>query len=596
MLIRIAYFIMQNYTLQSHQTLSEISQINLAFHDLIILSQPGTGKTYWALHTLPLLFPEQKILVLVPYQSIAKQKSEEYQIHGVYAGSRANQDKIQIAVYDCLDLSNTILVIDEYHQLTLSQNYRQPALERILERCETSYKNIFLSGTKVKSYHPQLRSIEEIYVIPDVKKEIEYVAVKPKDILQSIMKRLNSEHVNVVYMNKRQTCEVYAKYVQELGFSPRVLSSENKNSEEFQYILKNKKFPENINVIFTTAVFSEGIDIYEERPISLFHVTHDDPASIKQVLSRFRNRYPEQFFVVYRKDPSIDHFYCPSKQYFEQLEKEALQLATAINLVKDSFKQKAEFAKKIRTDLMFDKGLLIKEKENEYLPSYSGISYLIRQREVRAFYKNEKSLEREMKRYGMICIRVEQDSDILECPGLLKELKSEKKEEVIEQQKQYVELSEQAGTKVTKVFQERVQQMKEVVEEYLPVEKINEIVKRVVEMTQGSSQKLNLAKKQLEMYVQLTYKKVDPFFAALRETILQHQEFVTHELLPEIQQVYKEFGMYCTVRLNEYHIMQIVKSFVQVKRIKKKVHDEYQNYYRIISDNPLEGLLKEVNV
>ena len=71
--------------------------------------------------------------------------------------------------------------------------------------------------------------------------------------------------LNVIYLNRVQTIIVYAKYLEECGYKTFIMSSENKNSDEFLKVLNTKRFPEDVNVILTTAVFSEGIDIEDER-------------------------------------------------------------------------------------------------------------------------------------------------------------------------------------------------------------------------------------------------------------------------------------------------------------------------------------------
>ena len=589
--------IMQNYTLESNKTLSDIS-VNLSKKYTTIISQTGSGKTYWAIHTLPLLFPDKRIILLVPFQSIAKQKSEAYSIHGVYAGSRANQDTLQIAVYDCLnqfdDLSNTILVVDEYHHLTLSQNYRQPALEHLLERSEEAFKTIFLTGTKVSSYHPIFRlESEEVYVTSEKDQSINYIAVKPKHILQSIHNRLKSDMLNVVYLNRVQTIIVYAKYLEECGYKTFIMSSENKNSDEFLKVLNTKRFPEDVNVILTTAVFSEGIDIEDEREINLMMVSHEDPAFIRQVVGRFRSKKPSSFYVFYRKDPSIDHAYCDADKLYERLQKEAELLSSSLNIVTKAFKSQKEALKELRMNLLFDKQLLVKERE-EYEIAYSGISYLIRKKQVSIYFRNEKSLKREMGKYKMYLVNIEEDTEDLELPSLLKELKQEEKENTTTQQLQSLIPNVNPPAKVTKTFIEKCNTIKETVSNYFTEEKVQEILTRVVQAANGSAQKLNTFMKQLTCEVQLKLGQSDPMITSLYHALKQKTRQTSKEIHQIVQRIYSEFNMYDWVKVTERQSVSILKMLFKIRRTSELRGKETVNCYEIVNDNPLSLIGVEI--
>ena len=154
---------MKKIELSSNETLTDYGEeIVQAIHknkEIMIVSPTGTGKTYLTSKELINHFPGHQIAIFAPLTSIVKQ-IEIDKIPTIYKSSNivdlnnAVTSPVFFGTYDAaihLESWNPekplILIVDEYHSLINSIEYRNEAVQAVQNLAKKAAKIIYLTAT-----------------------------------------------------------------------------------------------------------------------------------------------------------------------------------------------------------------------------------------------------------------------------------------------------------------------------------------------------------------------------------------------------------------------------------------------------------------
>ena len=344
------------HTLEKNQYLSDLD-LKIAHNKMTLLTAPtGTGKTTFTMETL--LKQYETIILLVPAIFKVKELQAEYgtskKINGMatkahykfFYDEKVPSEKelngfkgVIISTYDKFtkidDLlspqhkQDVLLVIDECHKLYSVGSFRDVALNPIIISLqENKYSNVLLLTAtitferwdtlevrlqchhQVSVRHPvkhrlkmiELRSSHKYAFVQLLLDRNDAIQAKRKKVTQGDDTLLIAKKKIIVRINSRIKCEQLAEFL-ELHHKLKcmVVHSKNKQNELVDQLFTKQKIPSDIDVVFTTSILDEAVNInnYDEEMDSLFIVGRQaHPEEIVQFMGRLRNASVPCFLVI----------------------------------------------------------------------------------------------------------------------------------------------------------------------------------------------------------------------------------------------------------------------------------------------------------
>lgn len=326
---------------------------------LLINAQTGTGKTTSLMNAALQLATQNELseyyIFTAPTVNLCEQiaqnhpngtilltgsvkRKEELINQHIGEGNRVfitTYDQAEMLVSHLKLLNNTSkynLIIDEYHRLIAdyNKNFRKKTMASLYKLQQKAKSVIALSGT------PQLILLDSFDSLITVERSakplfnefsiVSFPKKMPlaKCLLPYIYRRVNDGHKVIVFLQSVKRNKALADKLNENSISAiNIDSSIGKDNDAYRSIVELGRFPENIDVIFTTSLLAEGIsiNIEEHEKIEVIVVAHKfsnffSPLTIEQISNRIRQPYAR--FSIFTENPS-DFENCNSMLYnYEQ--------------------------------------------------------------------------------------------------------------------------------------------------------------------------------------------------------------------------------------------------------------------------------------
>lgn len=332
----------KTYSLPEGRYLTDLKMTPLAENISLVIAPTGIGKTTWTMKKLRKEFPI--VWMLVPsvlkvqeleteWKSYSFKKKKRYRFFS--ENKLPNSDDLStfngviVSTYDKFErihyaLSNvqkqqSLLVLDECHKLYSVGSFRDSALTPIIHALQKRvYKNV-LALTATFTFD-RWRVLD----IPiDIKHTVSKVNPKSVDLTiqylskgdqysfihklvaridQLKLKNQQSKKI-IVRVNNRKRCEGLAEYLNQFhGVNSLVVHSRNKNKADVQDIFDAQKIPEHIQVVITTSILDEAVNINNstEEIDSVFIVGKTaHPEEIIQFIGRLRYAKVPCFLILH---------------------------------------------------------------------------------------------------------------------------------------------------------------------------------------------------------------------------------------------------------------------------------------------------------
>lgn len=321
----------------------------------LLKASTGTGKSTLVIETL---MPQQHVIMLCPKVSQVKQLKKMYADKGIifcYGTMKFKNDELStnhiVATYDQLAKiksyirSDTILVVDEVHQLYSAGRYRGKALNEVLNFIQKKYvsKVLLMSATLTMELFDKLSlSIDHIYQVTQKKPVQRHIILQkyehdlnPINFLINrveLIKSTNSKRIIFVRINDKKKAEEYRYFLEQRGISTLVVNRERQGNEAIVDMINSSRLSTEYSVILTTSVWDEAINFLNtDDEIDSIHIlggnTHVD--EITQFIGRTRDANPPIYIHL---DPKIDNFIIKDMNAFHRIHVASIDTEYANNL------------------------------------------------------------------------------------------------------------------------------------------------------------------------------------------------------------------------------------------------------------------------
>lgn len=269
----------------------------LKYKRSLLIAPTGSGKTYTILKMFKdmekiLKKQNKKVCFIVPNATQVQQIQEEYKIKGAWHNADQdiifNQNTISCYTWDKFgkieeDLSNTIVLLDEVHQI-YTDMYRKYKIDKMIENLSKCNIRIDITATPskldFKVYDYILEYKQKIQTEYKIKV---YKHIDRQEVLNIIN---NSKGKVAVFENDITNLE---KYVKDSNKKGDIINANNKDTNvTYQNIVKNSVLGD-INLLCNTSVIVAGVNINEPNMTDIVLIDVKDVAQIKQYIARFRD-------------------------------------------------------------------------------------------------------------------------------------------------------------------------------------------------------------------------------------------------------------------------------------------------------------------
>lgn len=325
----------QEISLNEGQMISDILPL-LEDGTTLLKAPTGTGKSTFVMQTL---MAGQHVIMLCPKVSQVQQLESMYQDKGIifcHGKFTATQEELSnnhiVATYDQLPKieayirPETILVVDEVHQLYSAGNYRGKALLHVIHGLLTEkVKKILLMSATITE---DLLSCIGLPIIDHYYQITQENPVQRRIILQrfahehhlnslsfiinrvNFMKKTNPERILLVRLNDIKKAKMYKYFLEKQGITALVVNRSNQDTEEIICMLELNMLSTQYNVIITTSVWDEAVSFMNsDEQIDSIHIlgsnVHVD--EITQFIGRTRIANPP-VYIHLDYDIGMNHF------------------------------------------------------------------------------------------------------------------------------------------------------------------------------------------------------------------------------------------------------------------------------------------------
>lgn len=309
----------QFYDLRINQYISEsinsrfdILKNLLRIHEKCVLSSPaGTGKTRMLITLCGEFYGEKlgfiknnlgckSVVIGTPTTSIATQLYYDFLKEGfdredvtLVSGGQVTGDitegKIIISVFDSLTkdeivqlLDNSLLVIDEFHQLTNDSHYRKSSMAHTVNLLRIAKRKLLLSATPNLLFCTDAHDLFGYTLIkctPSIKNRIDGFIYKHNEKLTDLAGHIVNSSANVnghilIKIDNLGKLETIKEYLDSIGESSVIVSSKEKkykeNNEHYKQLMRTGSISNDIKFILTTTVLEAGVSI--KSKLSEIHI------------------------------------------------------------------------------------------------------------------------------------------------------------------------------------------------------------------------------------------------------------------------------------------------------------------------------------
>lgn len=305
----------------------------------VIDAGTGTGKT-----TFVQSLEEKKILVL-PYKSLALQVAQAAGKKALVGGvtrfdiEEAAKEDLIICVYDMLPalkdvIKDSILIMDEAHNLTKQQNIRADILKHIFNLIteKVPKKVILLSGTpdhllskvlQAKVIEVKTSHSNKVKVQPVIARSSSKEAYLEKTL--DVCRTLDRSKLNIVFYNDKDSLDMIKNtLVKSHGWHPQdiaVISRQHIEANDIEYMeIIEDEYIKGAKLILTTVLIAEGINIKNENIGAVIMVKQYCPKIWRQFIARFRSMAELTVYDIKAPETVLmpEFFKTPIQRYIEE--------------------------------------------------------------------------------------------------------------------------------------------------------------------------------------------------------------------------------------------------------------------------------------
>lgn len=403
---------------------------------ILVHSSTNTGKTRASVEASKAYLQQHKkafVYIALPTRALSQQVVEDYDLNQAIMGSVNVQTVINKAIYDnsrllvgtydkaeivhsLLSNYNVIIIADEVQKEVSSYNFRHEAIQTLFD-LEVD-KFIGLTGTPseidLTNYDClEVFELKQEKVLSDKLQFIKYSNANAYDKLVAQVIELEVKNKNqkvLAFIENTRMINKLASALRKQGLKVATVAAEKNLSKSRTYmsILKNQSFDSDTQVVLTTSVLADGININNTKdyvciiaPSHYKNVNFFNIDMIRQASNRFRNQYNKIIVPLYINKNLIQENVHDDYKY--RLTTKAYPLINRYNKLLGS----AELAKAL---LQID----FKEKFDEFIPSTAEhLSGLFRPREADGFnfelaYQNKQLAQQGLNHDERLLIELEQ--------------------------------------------------------------------------------------------------------------------------------------------------------------------------------------------
>lgn len=304
---------------------------------ILVDSPTGSGKTTSFLTAFKELASKKKhfYIFAAPTIALTEQNALSHKVRAIKGKTSnlfkiINQDvkngkRIFISTYDMapilIEFLRTIeknitftLVVDELHKFVTDYdiNYRFEAIKNLYEVSKEAESFIGLSGTiddinkndfdmvvKIENGKPQ-SPCQEFAVYTYEKRDNALVELAQLIEIWSTKRKL------LIYIQSKNKIEHLKNVLRKKNIKVRVINANNKSNLTYKQLVEQATFDNDIQVVLTTSVIADGINIDNSIDWEVIAVCNDfsslfNYSSIKQISNRLRNTYRR--FSLFIQEP-----------------------------------------------------------------------------------------------------------------------------------------------------------------------------------------------------------------------------------------------------------------------------------------------------
>ncbi len=331
-----------------HEILSE--------EDLLIDGPTGGGKTTSIIDLLR--YKEDKFILLVPYTSMTSQFYKKFEMDKV-DGSVSKCELIPIlkkgrpivSTYDGLkkimengDPNEWTIIIDEIHNFILQDSFRDETISFVMNHLEQFKRRIYLSGTIVSpiiSGLPNKGKIRKIKFIDKnrTKKNFKIYTYErntnkrvQKYLIDYCLNNSSNDNLIIIQWNNKKILNELNQILKEYRIQSIITSSDEKDIPEYISITDNEVIPDSVNILLTTSVLNDGINIQNENIHSVITVNEHNLLSIEQFFNRFRRCSSNTKFIsINRSKNKCRNFENTMIHQIESIKDEVIEICDHLN-------------------------------------------------------------------------------------------------------------------------------------------------------------------------------------------------------------------------------------------------------------------------
>lgn len=314
---------------------------------LIVDSATGSGKTTATMEAFKQLSANSDdfFIFAAPTIVLAEQIAHEHEVTCIKGGiSRIHHtineklslgNKIFVSTYDKMsNLTNHIknnynpnanfhIVVDEVHKYTEAYNYRFSTIDKLNDVSEQANSFIGLTGTPedvLKTDFDKLIKINtgnekspltdfRVFTYDKLDKDTKVID-SGNIMLTSVIRSVLKQSRLIVFINSKERIETISRLLRKENIKHAIVTSDKKQSSTYTDIVNNETVSDDVQVVLTTTVLSDGITIKNKLDWSLLVVSDRqspifNPSTVKQISNRFRNQY--RYFLMFMRTPNDDY-------------------------------------------------------------------------------------------------------------------------------------------------------------------------------------------------------------------------------------------------------------------------------------------------
>ena len=295
-----------------------------------------------------------RVIILAPLQIIVNQVSNKYKIPCLTGSSKpdlhskAKRASIFVATYEqgikhLASEQYDYIIVDEFHNLITANSYKQEVLSELYQSLEnTKSKVIGLTGTP-----------------SNIMRKLGYKIVKvAKDKTEAmrVIERLTNRRGHFIVINHvlahrgksifrlnstNDLKSIKEELVKNHGYKDSQIlvfysSKAIKESKAYKLLVEEGRFPKEIQIVLTTAMIDEGININQSDFENIVFIESNDyyprPEPIKQFFARVRKPGVNTKYYLYRKYVSkAEQIYFNEFDYFDAASKSLIEDRNEMN-------------------------------------------------------------------------------------------------------------------------------------------------------------------------------------------------------------------------------------------------------------------------